>query len=211
MARRDLTRAFEILAGKRETNPLSHGVGVRRETARDTKPPDLPEAASGLDSAVSPSHETPWDKVPVSLSHTPLGVRHETPETAERDSADRDGAFERCTRCAHVTRYGNCGEPVAAGLLERFGLVRHPEDGRGCPAFTRQPTDLDERAVRLLAAGAIEPADLGLLCERQNAHPADEWGQLLDWCEAVACDGAAVGETGLPARSLAATKSDRSY
>lgn len=91
-----------------------------------------------------------------------------------------------CADCAHVTRYGNCGEPVAADLLEHFGLVRHPGDGRGCPAFARRPTDLEVRAAQLLAAGLIEHADLELVRERQQAHEAGEWATLLGWCETAA-------------------------
>jgi hypothetical protein len=101
-----------------------------------------------------------------------------------------------CADCTHATRYGNCSEPVAAGLLERFGLVRHPEAGCGCPASTRRPGELEARATRLLAAGAIEPADLEVLRERQSAHQAGEWSQLFNWCEAAARDAALAGETG---------------
>ncbi|MCL4182842.1 MAG: hypothetical protein KJ011_05285 [Burkholderiaceae bacterium] len=109
-----------------------------------------------------------------------------------------------CVDCAHATRYGNCGEPVAAGLAERFGLVRHPEDGRGCPVFTRRPTELEARAARLLAVGAIEPADLELVRVCQHAHAAGDWAKPLGWCEASARDAAAAGEAGAPV-SIAAT------
>jgi hypothetical protein len=119
-------------------------------------------------------------------------VGHGTRGTAEHVGTAPGG----CVWCAHATRYGNCGEPVAAGLLERFGLVRHPDGGRGCPAFTRPPSELEARAALLLVAGAIEPADLELLRERQGAHQAGEWSQLLSWCEAAARDAALAGEIG---------------
>lgn len=109
-----------------------------------------------------------------------------------------------CVRCTHVTRYGNCSEPVAAGLVERFGLARHPEDGRSCPAFARQPTDLDERAVRLLAVGAIEPADVELVRERGHVWRSDEAARLLDWCEATARDAAPACEVAPPCADRAA-------
>jgi hypothetical protein len=40
-----------------------------------------------------------------------------------------------CRDCRHVTRYGNCGEPVEAGIASKFELVRHPRDGAGCGAL----------------------------------------------------------------------------
>jgi len=40
-----------------------------------------------------------------------------------------------CQQCAHVTRYGNCGDPVAAGLTGTFMLVPHPHAGAACPAY----------------------------------------------------------------------------
>jgi hypothetical protein len=45
----------------------------------------------------------------------------------------------RCRPCAHRLRYGTCGKPVEAGLLEEFGVVWAPP-GHRCPAFTpREP------------------------------------------------------------------------
>lgn len=123
-----------------------------------------------------------------------------------------------CARCAHVTRYGNCGEPVAAGLVEHFGLVRHP-DGRGCVAFkAREPAgdprapahflirgrlarpamELDQRLALLLAAGAINDDEVELVRERFDAHSAEEWLTLLAWCEAAACDAAPACEAAPP-------------
>lgn len=40
-----------------------------------------------------------------------------------------------CTRCVHASAYGNCGEPVRAGLAARFMLVKHPNGGVGCVTF----------------------------------------------------------------------------
>lgn len=96
-----------------------------------------------------------------------------------------------CPSCVRTSRFGNCTEPVAAGLADRFVLVRHPADGLGCPAFLARRTELEERAARLQACGAIKPADADLVRERQHAHPAEEWAQLLDWCEAAAPERAA--------------------
>jgi hypothetical protein len=40
-----------------------------------------------------------------------------------------------CALCQHATRYGNCAEPIAAGLADRFCLVAHPSGGTGCKHF----------------------------------------------------------------------------
>ena len=41
-----------------------------------------------------------------------------------------------CSRCAHRLRRGTCGEPVAAGLAESFGIFWAPEGHADtCPAF----------------------------------------------------------------------------
>ena len=45
-----------------------------------------------------------------------------------------------CKRCRHVTRYGNCGVPVEAGLANRFVLTNHAAGGRGCAAFQTEAT-----------------------------------------------------------------------
>lgn len=196
MARRDLTRAAEILAGRRGTNPCPKGYLWDSGTEWDNDAAAACEPAPMLDSTVPQTDGTTRDNVSVPLSHTPLGVGHGTRETAEHASNGQRTDDRSCVRCAHVTRYGNCSEPVVAGLVERFGLVRHPEGGRDCPAFKPHPTELEVRAARLLAAGTIEPADLELLRERQNAHPAGEWGQMLDWCEAAARDATVAGDAG---------------
>jgi hypothetical protein len=41
-----------------------------------------------------------------------------------------------CVLCVHVSRYAACGDPVAAGLSDRFEIVAHHEGGRGCLHFT---------------------------------------------------------------------------
>jgi len=213
MAQRDLTRAAEILAGRRGTNPCPKGYPWDNGTARDSQQPTDEKRTPVLDSSVPPIDGTSRDNVPVPLSHHPIGVGHGTRGTA----GDVRAAASSCSECAHVTRYGNCGEPVAAGLVEHFGLVRHPGDGRGCVAFAarggepagdprayahflirgrlaRPAMELDQRLALLLAAGAIDDADAQLVRERFDAHPAEEWLTLLDWCEAAVLDAATAGE-----------------
>jgi hypothetical protein len=43
-----------------------------------------------------------------------------------------------CALCKHATKYRNCGEPVRAGLTDRFEIVRHPAGGAGCAAYVPQ-------------------------------------------------------------------------
>lgn len=44
-----------------------------------------------------------------------------------------------CADCAHRTRFGNCGEPVLAGLRDRFEIAMAPDGySRTCQAFKRK-------------------------------------------------------------------------
>jgi hypothetical protein len=43
-----------------------------------------------------------------------------------------------CALCKHATKYRNCGEPVRAGLTDRFEIVKHPAGGAGCAAYMPQ-------------------------------------------------------------------------
>lgn len=202
MAQRDLTRAAEILAGKawdkRGTNPCPTGTPWDNGTASDSQHATGSKPAPTLDSSVPPTDGTTRDNVSVPLSHHPLGVGHGTRGTADGVRT----ASASCAQCVRVTRYGNCGEPVAAGLVEHFGLVRHPDEGRGCVAFAGEPggdrrapahfpiggRPLEHLLARLVAAGAINDAEAELVRERFDVHSAEEWLLLLDWCEAAVRD-----------------------
>jgi len=37
-----------------------------------------------------------------------------------------------CESCKHRTKFGNCGQPVRAGLSEQFELIAHPAGGKDC-------------------------------------------------------------------------------
>ena len=43
-----------------------------------------------------------------------------------------------CALCQHASKFGNCGEPVRAGLTEKFEIVKHPAGGAGCAAYVPQ-------------------------------------------------------------------------
>jgi hypothetical protein len=57
-----------------------------------------------------------------------------------------------CKRCRHVTQYLNCGDPIGARLSDRFVLVAHPSDGRGCRHF--ELGDLQRQVSELEATNA---------------------------------------------------------
>lgn len=91
-----------------------------------------------------------------------------------------------CSRCRHMTVYGNCAQPVRAGLTQRFMLIRHREGGAGCRAFEPHRTPLEGRVERLFRAGIIGIADRDEALALLRAGRGDELAGLLDQCEAEA-------------------------
>lgn len=52
---------------------------------------------------------------------------------------DAAGAPRGCADCRHLLRVGTCYEPVAAGLVDSFGIVWPPDEyGKTCSAFDRK-------------------------------------------------------------------------
>ena len=107
-------------------------------------------------------------------------------EPQQATSLPTDG----CANCRWVSRYGNCGDPVAAGLSHGFELVAHPHAGRDCAAH--QPVEPDHGVSHwrvMLPDGIIELA----CCPPQPARamhraypqalrielidPADAWNE----------------------------------
>ena len=43
-----------------------------------------------------------------------------------------------CDDCDNRSRFGNCMQPVEAGIAESFGLVKHPDNGDSCVAYERR-------------------------------------------------------------------------
>lgn len=93
-----------------------------------------------------------------------------------------------CTHCRLVSRFGNCGDPVAAGLGETFRLIAHPRGGRGCAAYAPINVEAGVAFWRLhrpdgavdLAVCPPQPAWRVRRCEPQaeQAEPvafADAW------------------------------------
>ena len=81
--------------------------------------------------------------------HPPLdaAVLHWADSSASGDIAFTDPQraaslpADGCATCRWASRYGNCGDPVAAGLSRGFELIAHPNAGRGCAAH--QPAQPD--------------------------------------------------------------------
>ncbi len=66
--------------------------------------------------------------------------------------------LQRCKQCRYVSRFGNCTEPIASGLSEKFMLISHPHDGLGCDKFqpsfsekTAHVLHVIDRALRIKA------------------------------------------------------------
>lgn len=88
-----------------------------------------------------------------------------------------------CSRCRYMSVYANCGQPVAAGLAPRFMLVRHPDAGRGCPAFLPHRAPLEARAERMLKVGLIGLDDLDHVRMLIATQRGDDAAALLDLVE----------------------------
>lgn len=68
------------------------------------------------------------------------------------------------------------------------------------PRATAHSSLTASRLAHLLRVGAIDDLDADLVRARFDAHPAEEWSTLLDWCEAAVRDAATACETA-PARA----------
>jgi hypothetical protein len=43
---------------------------------------------------------------------------------------------QRCSDCQYASRFGNCNEPVRAGLSDQFKLIAHQRNGMDCKMFS---------------------------------------------------------------------------
>jgi len=69
-------------------------------------------------------------------THAEILERHPDAIAAEPFNQASPVPARACFTCAHVTRRGGCGEPVAAGLSDVVGGIRYnPVGGDGCPAW----------------------------------------------------------------------------
>jgi len=78
-----------------------------------------------------------------------------------------------CSDCRHLTGYGTCREPVAAGLIpaaDGFGIAWPPPGaGASCPVWSRSPARALAAVWLAAARGGWSDARL-----RQWLHDADE-------------------------------------
>lgn len=99
------------------------------------------------------SEAAPDGGKPAALAVPPCATS-ETPQVAQENTNEINGVTRvppvppkninggatRCATCAHRTPARTCGEPVAAGLLPRFGVVFVAAgDGGACPAWSFNP------------------------------------------------------------------------
>ena len=85
-----------------------------------------------------------------------------TPEWVAPQLQPANDPARTCGDCLHRLTRGTCGEPVAAGLLESFGIVWAP-DGHAadCPGFSsKAPDKAQDRPYKLTPADA-DPCHAG--------------------------------------------------
>lgn len=96
-----------------------------------------------------------------------------------------------CKQCLHETKFGNCGEPVAASLSNTFKLIAHPRFGKGCKAFKdkaiRTSHDFCALIDEALSQGAISALEAqqvheAIAQQANNQAYLDDWVQLIQQC-----------------------------
>ena len=97
-----------------------------------------------------------------------------------------------CVNCRYASRYGNCTEPIAAGLSLKFMLISHKQGGAGCSHFAPSVNErlsivfaLIDRAKRLQAIDESDAETARTALAR--ADPQDtkfviEYESLLNAC-----------------------------
>lgn len=86
------------------------------------------------------------NRIPASL--LPEVRAHKDRIKAHLISAANDASeMMSCKTCLHRTPMKSCGDPVHAGLSEQFEICWHPEDGRGCEAWTPYPPPTADEVI----------------------------------------------------------------
>jgi hypothetical protein len=68
-----------------------------------------------------------------------MGSLLDIAKAVAQGAADQEKDWHSCALCRHLGRFGNCGEPVLAGLRARFEIAfPAPRYGADCPAFERR-------------------------------------------------------------------------
>ena len=100
--------------------------------------------------------------------------------------------LKRCKQCRYVSRFGNCTEPTASGLSEKFTLISHPQKGVGCVKFhhsisvkTAHVLHLIDRALRIKAIDEEEAERAGdavLRADSSDSQYVIEYESLIRAC-----------------------------
>ena len=105
----------------------------------DLTPPSLFEAEFGEGGAVNQwrvfRRDGGFKDVTFRPARDEASVREHYPDCAALILVA--SSIPACEVCVHASRYGNCGEPIEAGLSDRFVLVKHPDGGRGCKHYAQ--------------------------------------------------------------------------
>jgi len=121
------------------------------------------------------------DREPVEVAsfppatHAEILERHPEAIAAEpiQLQRNRQDQITACSTCSHVTKRGACGEPVAAGLADMVGVIRHSgNQGAPCPAWLATiPPDLEDMIVRAGVYWEYSPEDYDLIRETARRDP----------------------------------------
>jgi len=74
-------------------------------------------------------------EITYSPARTEAKLREDYPDCAAL--LEIGSALPSCVLCRHSSRFGNCGQPVEAGLSDYFVLIKHPNAGADCQHFAR--------------------------------------------------------------------------
>jgi len=129
-----------------------------------------------------------------------LGV-NEPNQQPQEEKLEKNAPYDSCkncvksditfSQCNHRSVFENCTVPMKTGLSPTFKLISHPENGRGCVAFSKRLNFFTEEALEqtesTLAAGAIDADDAAIAQSAIKAADGDdpliaEWLNLLNAC-----------------------------
>jgi hypothetical protein len=118
-------------------------------------------------------------------SHAEILERH--PEAIAAEPFDLAEPERACSTCAHrppgllAIEVAPCGDPIAAGLSEVEGVIRHhPGQGATCPAWLATiPGDLEARSWSMAERWGHSGDDLALVLDAARQDP-EGWLRMLE-------------------------------
>lgn len=171
-----------------------------RRIGADTMGPDMRRKhlssgyhPSGCAADLGDLHEAAFDAprrrpgeagcLPDDAAHTVQRPSEPLADPDRTDPAGEEGVKGDCASCRCVSRFGNCGDPVAAGLGRTFVLVAHPQGGRGCPAYA--PVNVEAGVSYWRLHGPDGPLDLAV-CPARAAGAVRHFEPAAEQVEPVA-------------------------